>query len=131
MEKVKTTIAKQRIKAVFNDSLENVRNGKTADVSGNMRKHGYSKSSARALKVKQTKTWQGLLAQVDDELLLNKLYQIATDIKDKRACMEAIKEIYKLKDKYPANKYKAEGFDNELQGLFFNIGKDQEKGERG
>jgi len=87
-----------------------------------MYESGYSKSSSRIPKLlTDSNGWQELLAQVDDTLLMDKLYQIAMDKSDKRACMEAIKEIYKLKDKYPSSKYKVESAGEELQGLFIGI----------
>ena len=103
------TLSKKRIKNVFNDSLKNVRAGKTADVSNTMKKHGYSESSAKALKVKQTKTWQELLNKIDDEKVLTMLDEIVEDKSDKRARIEAGKEIMKLKDRYPKDKTKLIG----------------------
>lgn len=111
-----TTLAKQRIKNVFNDVAENVSLGKKADVSNTMRKHGYSDSSSKALKVKETKTWKALLEEVDDNVLLEKLKEIAKD-SDKRASISAIQELFKLKDKYPAGKLKVTQYEEELTDL--------------
>ena len=110
------SLTKKRIKKVFANSLENVRDGKKPNVSGEMLKEGYSESSSRALKVTRTKTWQQLLALINDEALLTKLTDIALD-DDKRASIAAIVELMKLKDKYPANKMKVSQYQEELNGL--------------
>lgn len=95
------SMSKQRIKDVFNDCVENVRNGKNPNVSGNMRKAGYSPSSAKSMKVTKTKTWEDLLSQIDDDAILKKLNKIALDESDKRSCLTAIDMTLKLKNKYP------------------------------
>ena len=89
-------MAKKRIKEVFKATLENVRSGKNPNVSGEMVKQGYSESSAKSLKVTQTKTWKQLLAKIDDEVILARFWDILTD-DDKRASMDAGKELLKLK----------------------------------
>ena len=81
---------------------------------------GYAKETARKPKLlTNSKGWQELLSKVDDVLLVDKLYQIALDKQDKRSCMDAIKEIFKLKDKYPSTKYKEEGLGEEIRRLLF------------
>jgi len=110
------TLSKKRIKDVFNDSLKNVRSGKMANVSGIMLQHGYSPSSARALKVTQTKTWQDCLAQIDDDEIIKKFQEIVRS-EDKRSAIAAGIELLKLKDRYPANKMKLSAYKEETEGI--------------
>lgn len=51
-------MASLNAKAVAKEVLEKVRKGEKVSISGIMRKHGYSRRSAHALKVKETKTFQ-------------------------------------------------------------------------
>jgi len=69
---------------------------------------GYAPATADRPKQNLTQTdfWQRKLAEIDDEKILDKFYKIALDTSDKRACLEAGKEIFKLKDRYPATKSK-------------------------
>ena len=98
------SIAKKRIENVFKASLENIRNGKNPAISREMKKAGYSPSASKALQVTRTKTWQTLLTKIDDEELLNRLTEIALDRTDKRAALQGITELLKLKDRYPDRK---------------------------
>lgn len=111
------SIAKQHIKKIFDEALEKVRKGEKPNIFGLMKKYGYSYYSAKAQKVTKTKTWAQLLKEIDDEPLLKKLNQIALDKKDKRANIEAIKEIFKLKDRYPKQKLAVELFEEELKKI--------------
>ena len=81
---MKESATKKRIEKVFNKTIENVRNGKRPNVSGAMLDTGYSKSSAKALKVQTTKTWSNLINQYDDEPILRVIYNDAIKDKDKR-----------------------------------------------
>src|SRR5258708_2619282 len=104
---------KQRIKRIFDKSLENVRQGKRPNVSGLMRIENYSPSASKALKVTKTKVWQNLLNAIDDQVILNKFYEIL-ESDDKRSSLAAGIELLKLKDRYPANKMKVSQYENEL-----------------
>lgn len=96
------TLAKQRIKDVFNDSLENVRKGKRANISRNMIKRGYSLSSAKCLKVTKTKTWELLHDSLREDLAVDTFNELAKPKNtDKRTRMDASREILKLKNRYP------------------------------
>ncbi len=48
----------ENARAVAHEVIDSVRKGKKISISGIMLKHGYSESSARALKVKQTATFK-------------------------------------------------------------------------
>ena len=104
------SLAKKRIKNVFTATLKNVSNGKIANVENEMLKAGYSKSSARCLKITKTKTWAKLLAEIDDEEILNKVKSIMRD-EDKRSSLTAADMLFKLKDRYPAGKIKLGAFE--------------------
>ncbi len=111
-----TTMAKQRIKNVFDGTLKQVRSGKQPNVSALMRQEGYSEMSVRAQKVVHTKTWEQLKQKyLKDELALNTFNELAApsnDDKDNR--LKASVEIMKLNDRYPAQKSK-------VLGLFQNL----------
>lgn len=104
----------KRIKKVFERSIENVKNGGKPNVSGSMREEGYSPSSCRALKVTQSATWKELLESVPENVLVAELFGLATDPVDKRTKLEAIKEFFRLKDKYPASKMKVGAFQEQV-----------------
>lgn len=78
---------------------------KKKNVSKAMRKAGYSEASAHnPQNFVNSRGFKQLLAQIDDEPLLDKLREIALDKKDKRANISAIKELLALKDRYPDKK---------------------------
>lgn len=110
----KITLAKKRIKDVFDESLKEVRNGKTPSISGIMKTKGYSESSCRALKVTQSVTWDNLLKQIDDKEILAKFQEILR-AEDKRSSLAAGIELLKLKDRYPAQKSKVIGLFGDLE----------------
>ncbi len=111
------TLSEVKIKKVFENSLANVRAGKMANVSGEMLKAGYSKSSARALKVKQTKTWQQLLDSTFPDDRLAEVHSELLNSSDQRVKKEALHMAYQLKDKYPASKTKVMQLNAELNDL--------------
>lgn len=109
------SLTKARIKKVFDGTMANIANGKAPNVSNEMLKAGYSPNSAKAMKITFTKVWQDLLRDVDDEGLLGEIKKIAFDNEDKRAKLQAIDMLLKLKDKYPAGKMKIGAFDERDQ----------------
>ncbi len=73
-----------------------------------MLKAGFSDYSSRNPKdnlIERT-GFQELLQQIDDKLLLGKLYQFLLDDSDKRVALAAIQELFKLKDAYPVPRSK-------------------------
>jgi len=110
------TLAKKRIKNVFDNTLKDVRNGKKVSISGAMRKEGYSESSCKALKVTQTKTWETLLKEIDDDVVLKRVFEILMG-DDKRSSLTAADMLLKLKDKYPAQKSKIMGLFQAIDNL--------------
>ena len=92
-------------KAIFNDVLKAKKNGVKVSISQLARKNGASLSYAKNPHfITNSKGWKMLLAKINDGAILEKFYEIAMDKSDKRACLEAGKEIFKLKDRYPASK---------------------------
>jgi hypothetical protein len=91
---------------------EKVRNKEKVSISGIMQEVGYSKATAvRPDKLTKSKGWQILLDQYfPDEFLTKEHNRIIKQNKDKRTKLSAISEAYKLKDKYPAQKFKIGAF---------------------
>jgi len=112
-----TTLAKQRIKKVFEGVMDNVDKGKAPNISGEMRKNGYSESSCRALQVQQTKAWQKLLSTVKDDKILKRLSNIVDKGSDKDA-ISASRELLKLKNRYPKNKTGSITFKRKIEDLY-------------
>jgi uncharacterized protein YdaT len=114
-----TSLTKQRIKRVFKNSLENVKKGKRANISGEMIKAGYSLSSAKCLKVERTKTWEELKRKyLNDEIALKTFNELAgQNNEDKDNRLKASQEIMKLNDRYPAQKSKVIGLFETISNL--------------
>lgn len=95
------SIDKQRIKNVFDDTLKAVRIGKKPNISGLMRQHGYSETSAKALKVIRTKAWEEFLMEIDEQPIAKKWRKWAISNKiDKRVALQAGENIMKLKGRF-------------------------------
>ena len=95
--------------------LENVRKTPSDTKGQVLVKAGYKKISKQPSRIFESKGWQELLAQIDDNEILNKFYAILKS-SDKRASLSAGIELLKLKDRYPQR-------DSKLVGLFQNINK--------
>ena len=87
---------------------EQLKNNQRVSISQVMRAVGYSESSAtKPSNLTKSKAWQNMLEEYfPDDLLLKEHKGIIKQNKDKRTKLSAISEIYKLKDKYPAQKFK-------------------------
>jgi hypothetical protein len=107
-----------RVKRVFDKAKEAVSEGKKPVISAIMREEGYSPSACACLKVMRTATWKQLLDTIPDNQLLGELFNLATDPDDKRTKLEALKEIFRLKDKYPAGKMQIGAFQNQANEFF-------------
>ncbi len=120
MPKTKKPTIKQ--KAAFQAMLEAIKNGKDVEMKSIMLKAGYSLATAEHpdLNLTSKDSWQQMLNRVDNQQLVDVLNSIANDkdengrIKDKDAAIKAIKEVFTLKDLYPAQK-------NKIIGLFEKI----------
>ena len=91
--------------------MEN-KNPKTAGVI--LRESGYGKISKQPCRILQSKGFQELLAQIDDQDILKRVHEILVD-DDKRSSLVAADMLLKLKDKYPAGKLKLGAFDERDQ----------------
>ena len=100
-------------KKAFELKLEKIKNKEPVKMGEVMIEAGYSEKTAlRPKDLTESKGWIELLAQVSDLALLKKLYKIALDESDKRACLEAIDKLLRLKDRYPAGKIKVGAFED-------------------
>jgi len=66
---------------------------------------GYKKISRQPSRILNSKGFQELLAEINDNDILQRFYDILRD-DDKRASIQAGVELLKLKDRYPAGKLK-------------------------
>ena len=100
-------------KQAFKKVVERIRAGEKINIGEVMKEVGYAEATAHNPQKNLTSKsgWQKLLAKIEDEKILEKFYDIALDVTDKRACLEAGKEIFKLKDRYPAGKLKLGAFE--------------------
>ena len=87
---------------------EQLKNNQRVSISQVMRAVGYSESSAtKPSNLTKSKAWKNMLEEYfPDDFLLKEHRGIIKQNKDKRTKLSAISEIYKLKDKYPAQKFK-------------------------
>lgn len=70
-----------------------------------MIKAGYTPETAKnPYRVFKTKSWQMLLAEIDDRPLLYRLLELAMNRKNEKVALDALKEVFKLKDRYPEKK---------------------------
>lgn len=79
------------------------------NVSKTMKEVGYSEATAKNPKnLTNSKGWKQLLSQIDDQVILDKIYEILVQ-EDKRSSLAAADMLLKLKDKYPQKATKLEG----------------------
>ncbi len=88
------------------------------NVSKSMREVGYSQMTAKNPKnLTESRGWQELLRMIiNDEVLVQRIYEIALQ-EDKRASLQAIDMLLKLKDHYPAGKLKLQTYNDELDAI--------------
>lgn len=112
-------------KAAFNNTLEAVKTGKDVSLNKIMLKSGFSEATAKnpEKNLLSKQGWQDMLAQINDQEILNVFYKIMRDedesgmIKDKDAAIKAAKELATLKDLYPATKSKIVGLFEKISSL--------------
>ena len=112
----KTGTIKQKL--AFKNMIRAIETGEDVSMGKIMVKSGYSKNTAIAphFNLISRKSFQELLATIDDNVILQRFYDILTD-EDKRASIAAGVELLKLKDRYPANKLKVSQYEGELGAL--------------
>lgn len=78
---------------------------------------GYSPATAHnPQKLTNSIAFKEVIGMVDDAELIAKVREIALD-DDKRASLQAIDMLLKLKDRYPAGKLKVQEYNEELASL--------------
>jgi len=97
-------------KLAFKELLNAIeKGGKDLNIKKIMERAGYSKGTLTKTKdLTESIGWQTLIAQIDDQIILARIYQILLD-KDKRASLEAAEKLLKLKNRYPEQKTKIMG----------------------
>ena len=105
-----------RVQRVFNRAVEDIKNKKKPVISAIMREEGYSASSAHSLTATKTATWEYLLAQISDDVVLSRVYRILAG-NDARASLQAAEMLFKLKDKFPAGKLRIQAYNEEIERL--------------
>jgi hypothetical protein len=115
--KTKPTIKQ---KAAFNETLKALETGEDVNMKAIMTKAGYSPNSAinPGLNLTNSATWKKMMdAYFEDEAIAQEIRNIAFGADDKRAKLAAIDMMLKLKGKYPMNKLRLEGANNELNQI--------------
>lgn len=97
---------------------ENIRNKNPKSMGEIMVESGYSKKTSEApQRLTDSKAFQTFLATIDDSKVLEQFYKMAITDTDKRVKIEAGKEIFKLKDRYPKGETKIIGMFGKLEGI--------------
>lgn len=99
-----------RVKRVFDKTMNKLAAGEKPVISRIMKEEGYSDSSAACVKVLRTATWQTL----KEALPKNQIMQVFTDLideenTDKRTRLAAAVELCKLLDLYPTKGFTING----------------------
>ena len=99
-------------KMAFGELLRKIETREPFDLKNIMINAGYTEATAKNPEKNLTsKTgWQQLLAQIDDQVILAKIYEILLG-DDKRSSLTAADMVLKLKDKFPQR-------DSKLAGMF-------------
>lgn len=111
-------MATLRQKKAFRIMTERIssKENKPMSMGAVMREAGYGECVVtHPAKVTRSLGWKEMMARVDDNEVLNRVMEIATDVSDKRACLAAADMIFKLKDRYPAGKLKVTQYEEELK----------------
>jgi len=100
-KEIKTvSLSQQNIKNLFDEVQEIIARGEKPNLYQLQKKYGYTEKSAKAYKVLQTKTWNKLLNEIDDERVITRFVNITEQGKDSDAIKAGI-ELLKLKGRYP------------------------------
>lgn len=90
-------------------------------VSKAMREAGYKDKTAKNPKnLTTSKAFKEVLLDIDDEAIVKEIRSIALAKDDKRAKLQAIDMLLKLKDRYPAQKSKVIGLFDKLSDITDN-----------
>lgn len=91
----------KKIEKIFNEYYEGKISGKKVSIQKLMLKYGYSPNSAAICGITRSNKWQSLLDSIDDEPFIDKLKDIALNSKNDADAIRAIKEVLRLKNRYP------------------------------
>jgi len=107
-----------RQKLTFKDLLTAIETGGSFNLKEIMIKNGYSEQTANhpTANLLEKQGFKQLLAQIDDNVILAKLYEILIS-DDKRSSLSAIDMLMKLKNAYPDKKLKIESIESTLNEL--------------
>ncbi len=126
-------VRSQRVKKVFDEYMRQLMNGDNPSLYQIQKDFGYSDYSAKSYQIKNTKTWQYLLDQIDDNQYLDRLHDIAMNGKDTDS-LRAIKMMLKMKGVDDANKkggFNQKKYENKINQLVehqnINISSDESK----
>lgn len=104
-------------KSVVKLMSEKVRNNEKVVLKDILAQVGYAPSVQNSpQRVTESAGFQMLLAQIDDDIILGRLFSILVD-DDKRASLQSADMLLKLKDRYPQNKLKAMVYQDEIQSI--------------
>ena len=95
-----------------------MKTGNDVNLKAIMKKAGYTDitSCNPSNSLLNKEGFQMLLNKIDDNVILNKFYEIL-QAEDKRASIQAGKELLLLKDRYPASKSKIIGLFDRISSL--------------
>jgi hypothetical protein len=115
-KKIKKPTLKQKL--AFEKMLEAMKTGNDVNLKAIMKKAGYTDitSCNPSNNLLNKEGFQMLLNKIDDNVILNKFYEIL-QAEDKRASIQAGKELLLLKDRYPASKSKIIGLFDRISSL--------------
>jgi|TARA_R100001530_G_C4309231_1_gene152550 hypothetical protein len=104
-------------KSVVKLMSEKVRNKEKVVMKDILAESGYAVSVQNSpQRVTESAGFQYLLAQIDDDIILGRLFSILVD-DDKRASLQSADMLLKLKDRYPQNKLRAMKYQDELGSI--------------
>ena len=92
-------------KTAFKKMLENVRNSNPQTMGQVLVNSGYKEISKQPSRIINSQGFQELLAQIDDNEILNKFREILRS-EDKRSALASGIELLKLKGRYPKEETK-------------------------
>jgi len=103
-------------KTTFRKMIEAIENGGRLDFKTLMMRGGYSEATAKnpTKNLLSKEGWKQLLAQIDDRVILAKLYEVMLG-EDKRSSLTAADMLLKLKNKYPKGEVKAVALFKDLE----------------
>lgn len=99
-------------------TLQSIANGTPMSGKEIMLAAGYSPATAKNPEANlfSKKTFQELLGMIDDDILLARIVK-AVKSDDHRSALQGVDMLMKLKDRYPANKLKLAGYQDEIADL--------------